>query len=115
MSFSTFRKRSRWQMEMACNLKIGGGSRFRPLRSLLSKSGTKIRISLCALLGIWEIGICRLKLETRFFAFGPIMLIEEMLNGFGADLVKVQVPFQPEGGAYSGHGTITTMGTRALS
>jgi urease accessory protein len=26
-----------------------------------------------------------------------------MLHGFGADLVKVQAPFQPEGGAYGGH------------
>jgi urease accessory protein UreE len=31
-------------------------------------------------------------------------VIEEMLYGFGVDLVKVvQAPFQPEGGAYSGH------------
>ena len=30
-------------------------------------------------------------------------VVEEMLHGFGADLVKVLVPFQPEGGAYSGH------------
>jgi urease accessory protein len=27
-----------------------------------------------------------------------------MLDGFGADLVKVQAPFQPEGGAYSVNG-----------
>jgi urease accessory protein len=27
-----------------------------------------------------------------------------MLRGFGAELMKVQVPFQPEGGAYSDHG-----------
>jgi urease accessory protein len=26
-----------------------------------------------------------------------------MLHGFGAELMKVQAPFQPEGGAYGGH------------
>jgi urease accessory protein len=27
-----------------------------------------------------------------------------MLHGFGAELVKVQAAFQPEGGAYGGNG-----------
>jgi urease accessory protein len=27
-----------------------------------------------------------------------------MLRGFGAELRKVQAPFQPEGGAYGDHG-----------
>jgi hypothetical protein len=26
-----------------------------------------------------------------------------MLRGFGADLIKVEAAFQPEGGAYGGH------------
>jgi urease accessory protein len=30
-------------------------------------------------------------------------VVENMLHGFGADLVKLQAPFQPEGGAYSGN------------
>jgi len=40
---------------------------------MVSKSGIKIPVSLCALPGIWEIGICRLRFETRFFAFAPTM------------------------------------------
>jgi urease accessory protein len=31
-------------------------------------------------------------------------VIEDMLEGFGAELVKVQSAFQPEGGAYGDHG-----------
>jgi urease accessory protein len=31
-------------------------------------------------------------------------VIEDMLRGFGATIVKVQAAFQPEGGAYSSHG-----------
>ena len=34
----------------------------------------------------------------------PDHVIEAMLEGLGANLVKVRAPFQPEGGAYSGHG-----------
>jgi urease accessory protein len=30
-------------------------------------------------------------------------VIEKMLHGFGANLVKMQAPFQPEGGAYGSH------------
>src|SRR5262245_17224154 len=31
-------------------------------------------------------------------------VIEDMLHGLGADLVTVQAPFHPEGGAYRSHG-----------
>jgi urease accessory protein len=31
-------------------------------------------------------------------------VIEAMLEGLGAKLVKTRAPFQPEGGAYSSHG-----------
>ena len=34
----------------------------------------------------------------------PDHVIEAMLEGLGASLVKVRAPFQPEGGAYGGHG-----------
>ena len=34
----------------------------------------------------------------------PDHVIEAMLEGLGANLVEVQAPFQPEGGAYSSHG-----------
>src|SRR5882762_320676 len=34
----------------------------------------------------------------------PDHVIEDMLHRFGADLVKVEVSFQPEGGAYGGNG-----------
>src|ERR1700758_4897517 len=33
----------------------------------------------------------------------PDHVIEAMLEGLGANLVKVRSPFQPEGGAYSSH------------
>jgi urease accessory protein len=33
----------------------------------------------------------------------PDHVIEAMLEGFGAHLVKLRAPFQPEGGAYSSH------------
>ena len=33
----------------------------------------------------------------------PDHVIEAMLEGFGAQLVKMRAPFQPEGGAYSSH------------
>lgn len=33
----------------------------------------------------------------------PDHVIEAMLEGFGANLVKVRAPFQPEGGAYGSH------------
>jgi urease accessory protein len=54
----------------------------------------------------WHLGNRHLPTEIRnqVLRIRPDHVIEDMLHGFGADLVKVQVPFQPEGGAYSGHG-----------
>jgi urease accessory protein len=54
----------------------------------------------------WHLGNRHLPTEIRnqVLRIRPDHVIEEMLHGFGADLVKVQAPFQPEGGAYSGHG-----------
>ena len=54
----------------------------------------------------WHLGNRHLPTEIRnkVLRIRPDHVIEEMLRGFGADLVKVQVPFQPEGGAYGGHG-----------
>ena len=34
----------------------------------------------------------------------PDHVIEDMLHRFGTELVKLQAPFQPEGGAYGGNG-----------
>ena len=53
----------------------------------------------------WHLGNRHLPTEIRnqVLRIRPDHVIEDMLHGFGADLVKVQVPFQPEGGAYSGH------------
>ena len=54
----------------------------------------------------WHLGNRHLPTEIRnqVLRIRPDHVIEEMLHGFGADLVKVQAPFQPEGGAYSGDG-----------
>ena len=54
----------------------------------------------------WHLGNRHLPTEIRnqVLRIRPDHVIEDMLHGFGADLVKLQVPFQPEGGAYSGHG-----------
>ena len=53
----------------------------------------------------WHLGNRHLATEIRdqVLRIRPDHVIEEMLHGFGAELVKVQVPFQPEGGAYGGH------------
>jgi urease accessory protein len=53
----------------------------------------------------WHLGNRHLPAEIRnqVLRIRPDHVIEEMLHGFGADLVKAQAPFQPEGGAYSGH------------
>ncbi len=53
----------------------------------------------------WHLGNRHLPTEIRnqVLRIRPDHVIEDMLHGFGADLVKVQAPFQPEGGAYSGH------------
>jgi urease accessory protein len=51
----------------------------------------------------WHLGNRHLPTEIRnqSLRIRPDHVIEAMLHGFGADLVKVQAPFQPEGGAYS--------------
>src|SRR4029077_2835682 len=53
----------------------------------------------------WHLGNRHLPTEIRNHALRirPDHVIEEMLHGFGAELMKVQAPFQPEGGAYGGH------------
>jgi urease accessory protein len=53
----------------------------------------------------WHLGNRHLPTEIKNDALRirPDHVIEAMLSGFGADLVRVQVAFQPEGGAY-GHG-----------
>jgi urease accessory protein len=54
----------------------------------------------------WHLGNRHLPTEirNRVLRIRPDHVIEDMLRGFGADLVKVQAPFQPEGGAYGAHG-----------
>src|ERR1700732_929431 len=54
----------------------------------------------------WHLGNRHLPTEIRnqVLRIRPDHVIEDMLHGLGAELVKVQAPFQPEGGAYSGHG-----------
>lgn len=54
----------------------------------------------------WHLGNRHLPTEIRddVLRIRPDHVIEDMLRGFGADLVKVRVPFQPEGGAYGGNG-----------
>ena len=54
----------------------------------------------------WHLGNRHLPTEIRnqVLRIRPDHVIEEMLHRFGADLVKVQAPFQPEGGVYSEHG-----------
>src|SRR5262245_52307285 len=53
----------------------------------------------------WHLGNRHLPIEFRNQALRiqPDHVIEDMLYGFGAELAKVQAPFQPEGGAYSSH------------
>jgi urease accessory protein len=52
----------------------------------------------------WHLGNRHLPTEIRdqVLRIRPDHVIEKML-GFGANLVKVQAPFQPEGGAYDQH------------
>jgi urease accessory protein len=54
----------------------------------------------------WHLGNRHLPTEIRseVLYIRPDHVIEEMLLGFGADLVRVHTPFQPEGGAYGGRG-----------
>lgn len=53
----------------------------------------------------WHLGNRHLPTEIRdqMLRIRPDAVIETMLYGFGAELVKVRAPFQPEGGAYGGH------------
>jgi urease accessory protein len=52
----------------------------------------------------WHLGNRHLPTEIRDDALRirPDHVIEDMLQRFGADLIRVEVPFQPEGGAYGG-------------
>jgi urease accessory protein len=54
----------------------------------------------------WHLGNRHLPTEIRDGALRirPDHVIEDMLHRFGADLTKVEVSFQPEGGAYGGNG-----------
>ena len=54
----------------------------------------------------WHLGNRHLPTEIRnqVLCVRPDHVIEGMLHAFGADLIKTQAPFQPEGGAYGGHG-----------
>ena len=50
----------------------------------------------------WHLGNRHLPTEIRenLLFIRPDHVIEEMLRGFGAELLKIEAPFQPEGGAY---------------
>lgn len=52
----------------------------------------------------WHLGNRHLPTEIRENALciRPDHVIEHMLRGFGAELLSVRAPFQPEGGAYGG-------------
>ena len=54
----------------------------------------------------WHLGNRHLPTEIReqVLRIRSDPVIEHMLRGFGAELRKVQAPFQPEGGAYGDHG-----------
>jgi urease accessory protein len=54
----------------------------------------------------WHLGNRHLPTEIRgkVLRIRPDHVIEDMLQSLGADLLNVQVPFQPEGGAYNCHG-----------
>ena len=54
----------------------------------------------------WHLGNRHLptQIDPTVLRIRPDHVIEAMLRGFGATLVKVRAPFQPEGGAYSNHG-----------
>jgi len=44
------------------------------------------------------------EIQDQVLRMRPDHVIEDMLHRFGADLVNVRAPFQPEGGAYGGQG-----------
>lgn len=52
----------------------------------------------------WHLGNRHLPTDigNQVLRIRPDHVIEDMLRGFGADLLSVKAPFQPEGGAY-GH------------
>jgi len=52
----------------------------------------------------WHLGNRHLPTEIRnqILCIRPDHVIESMLHGLGADLLKMRAPFQPEGGGYSG-------------
>jgi urease accessory protein len=54
----------------------------------------------------WHLGNRHLPTDIRGqrLRIRPDHVIEVMLRGMGADLRTVMEPFQPEGGAYGGHG-----------
>jgi urease accessory protein len=54
----------------------------------------------------WHLGNRHLPTEIRnqVLCIRPDHVIEDMLRGFGADLIKVEAAFQPEGGAYGSLG-----------
>src|SRR5215472_14815364 len=54
----------------------------------------------------WHLGNRHLptQIGRAVLSIRPDHVIEAMLEGFGADLVRVRTVFQPEGGAYSGDG-----------
>ena len=53
----------------------------------------------------WHLGNRHLptEIQDQVLRIRPDHVIEDMLRRFGADLVNVRAPFQPEGGAYGGH------------
>jgi len=52
----------------------------------------------------WHLGNRHLSTEIRDRALRirPDHVIERMLRGLGAELTRIEAPFQPEGGAYGG-------------
>jgi len=54
----------------------------------------------------WHLGNRHLPTEIRshVLRIRPDHVIEEMLLGFGANIVKLEEPFQPQGGACGAHG-----------
>lgn len=53
----------------------------------------------------WHLGNRHLPTEIRnhVLRIRADHVIEDMLRRFGADIARLQAPFHPEGGAYSGH------------
>jgi len=54
----------------------------------------------------WHLGNRHVPTEIRnhVLRIRPDHVIEDMLQGFGADLVRLEEPFQPQGGAYGMQG-----------